>query len=579
MTRILPNNPNLQHLKNEAKSLVKAHQKKESVVCNTLRLLNRFSRALDPEILDSKLALNEAQYALAMDYGFKSWNDLKKHVENKGLSGKEKGLANFWRKFGTLLGSGVPFMSTLDTLGKEALDKEIKSIVDAIRTGIKAGEGLSETMSKFSDYFSLPVLEMVKEGEEKGNLDEVFKDIAERLERGTIESGKETESVTGKDPAQLLDLIFRDAVQQKASDIHLEWLNEKMRIRLRIDGVLKEIPPPPEKMQKAVISRIKILSGMDTTEKRLPQDGRIIASINGKSVDFRVSIVPNITGESVVIRVLDKSLINLDIEKQHLSKQNLKTLKNWCKKPAGLIVVTGPTGCGKTTTLYSLMQGLNRKEAKICTIENPVEYPLEGINQVQVNPALGLTFTRAMQSQLRQAPNIIMVSEIRDVELAELMIQAALTGHLIFTTLNTMDAPGAIRRLVDLGVKPPLVNNCLIGVIAQRLVRAICQDCKEEYKPEKWVKASIKGLKNIKFFRGKGCGKCNGTGYQGRIVIHELLEIDKKMKNLIARNAPLEEIKKHGRKSGMVTLMEDGINKVKEGLTTLEEVVKATAGI
>src|SRR3989339_1230891 len=312
MSRILPNKPNLQHLKNEAKTLAKSHDNKEPDVCETLRLLNRFSRASDQEILDSELSLNEAQYALAMDYGFKSWNDLKRHVANKSLPGKEMVLVKFWRKFGVLLNLGMPILNVLDIIEKEISDPGFKPVVAAIRSRIRLGGSISETLDEFPVYFSTSFPSIVKIGEEKGNLDEIFQKIADGLENGTFEAetvvslaGAAPESpakTEDKNTMQLLDAILLDAVCQKARDVRIERLNNKMSIRFRIGSVTKEITPPPGKMQGAVISRIKILSGLNTMEKRLPQDGRILTSVNGKRVDFRISVVPDINGESVTIR-------------------------------------------------------------------------------------------------------------------------------------------------------------------------------------------------------------------------------------------------------------------------------------
>ena len=379
--------------------------------------------------------------------------------------------------------------------------------------------------------------------------------------------------------AKLANSIIKDAFKSRASDIHIEWLRNKMRIRYRIDGVLKEIAsPPPKEHQQALISRIKIMTGMDVAEKKLPQDGRIEVDIEGKRLDIRISIVPYITGESITMRILDKSVMLLPLEKQDLSKQNLEMLRNWSKKRNGMIMDVGPTGCGKTTTLYALLTELNREDVKITTVEDPVEYQIDEINQMQINPRIGLTFAQALRSQLRQAPDIIMVGEIRDLETAEIVVRASLTGHLIFTTLHTQDTPEAVRRLLDMGIKPFLINSSLLGVFSQRLVRTICKNCKEEYKPEDWVIELTRAHKDMKFFRGKGCEKCSKTGYRGRTAIHELLEIDDKMKTLIAQDAGLEKLRKQAIESGMITLREDGIDKVKQGITTIEEVLRVVPG-
>ncbi len=499
----------------------------------------------------------------------------------------KKELFSFWHKFGKLLKAGIPLLRTLEVIEKETLGKRLKEIIAEIKTMIASGKNMSESIAKYPEYFSPSVQELVKIGELTGGLDTYSLKIAEGLEDGTFNVGeklvhgeakplekKEAEEAEKAPVIKLVNFIITDALKKRASDIHLEWVRDKIRIRYRIDGVLKEISPPPKEVAKALISRIKIMANMDVAEKRLPQDGRIRVNIEGKELDLRITTIPYITGESAVIRILDKASMVLSLEEQGFSKQNLETMRKWSKKPNGTVIVTGPTGCGRTTTLYALLQELNSEEVKITTVEDPVEYQIDGINQMQIRPHLGLTFARAMRSQLRQDPDIMMVGEIRDLDTAHLVTQAALTGHLVFTTLHTQDAPGAIRRLLDMGIEPFLINSSLAGVLSQRLVRIICQNCKEEYKPEEWVRELSKGYRDMKFFRGRGCERCHKTGYRGRTAIHELLEVDDKMKALIVQDADLERLRRQAIESGMVTLREDGIAKVKQGITTIEEVLR-----
>jgi len=309
----------------------------------------------------------------------------------------------------------------------------------------------------------------------------------------------------------------------------------------------------------------------------LPQDGRIMLKIKGKELDIRTSVVPYVMGESVVMRILGRQNVSLDLESQGFTEPNLEMLRKWSKKP-GIIIVTGPTGCGKTTTLYSILQELNSPKVKITTVEEPVEYLIDGINQEQVNPRLGLTFAHAIRSQMRQDPDIIMVGEIRDLETVQLIFQVSLTGHLVLSTLHTHDTLGAIRRLLDIGAEPFLINSSLTGVVSQRLVRIICKDCKEEAEPEEWVKSRMKDHKGIKFFKGKGCKNCNNTGYRGRIAIHELLELDEPLRRLIAQDAGWEELRKQAIASGMIAMKEDGFAKVNQGITSIEEVLRVGVG-
>ncbi|MFH1245402.1 MAG: ATPase, T2SS/T4P/T4SS family [Candidatus Omnitrophota bacterium] len=390
-------------------------------------------------------------------------------------------------------------------------------------------------------------------------------------------------NLTGKEDApiiKLVSLLLQEAYQSRASDIHLEPLGESFRIRYRIDGVLQEIPGPPIRLTNALVSRIKLMAGMDIAEKRLPQDGRIKFTAGDKDLDLRASTLPAIYGESVVLRILDRSSLVLDLEKTGLSPLDKKNFENLLKLPNGIILVTGPTGCGKTTTLYTSLSQINKPNKKILTLEDPIEYQLAGINQVQVKPEIGLTFASGLRSMLRQAPDVIMVGEIRDYETAAISIQASLTGHLILSTLHTNDAPGALTRLVDMGVKPYLVASTLQGVLAQRLIRTLCPKCKETYLPnEEEVQAFGKttgSVQEVKFYRPAGCQLCNGKGYKGRIGIFELLILDDDIRTLIAEHPVAFELRQTARKKGMRSLREDGWIKAAQGLTSLSEVLRVT---
>ena len=381
---------------------------------------------------------------------------------------------------------------------------------------------------------------------------------------------------------KLVNTIIVEAFKMRASDIHLEPLPKTFRVRYRIDGVLHEIKPPPKRLQAAIISRLKIQSNMSISEHRIPQDGRIQTQVGGKLIDLRVSCLPTNHGESIVMRILDKEGLRLGLPELGFFTDDQQTFERLIGLPDGILLVTGPTGSGKTTTLYSCLHFINRPDRKIITVEDPVEYLLSGINQVQVNEGVGLNFSMALRSILRQAPNVIMVGEIRDVETATIAINASLTGHLVFSTLHTNDAPSAVTRLIDIGVKPFLVASSTRGLMAQRLVRKVCRQCAESYTPSDVEIRSLgldsANLQGSSFQRGKGCGNCSNTGYRGRFGIFEIFVIDDEARKLIYEKVPSSVLRTRAREMGMRTLREDGIRKVLAGLTTPEEVIRATVG-
>ena len=382
---------------------------------------------------------------------------------------------------------------------------------------------------------------------------------------------------------KLVNLIINEAVKERASDIHVEPLEKKFRVRYRIDGVLHEVPGPPKRLEGSVISRIKIMAGMDIAEKRLPQDGRIKMVSDKKELDLRVSSLPSIHGESIVMRILDKTSFFVGLEDVGFLPKEKKDFEKLINLPNGMILVTGPTGSGKTTTLYATLSHINQKDRKVIMIEDPVEYQLDGVNQVQVKPQIGLTFASGLRSMLRQAPDIIMVGEIRNLETAQIAVQSALTGHLIFSTLHTNDACGAITRLIDMGVKPYLASSTVQGVLAQRLVRTICPSCREAYKPSeeeaKILSLSPEEVNSLKLYRGKGCPTCAYTGYKGRMGIFELFIMTDEARELVLNNSSSTELNKKAKESGMKGLKEDGLNKVKRGYTTVEEVMRVTQDV
>ena len=378
---------------------------------------------------------------------------------------------------------------------------------------------------------------------------------------------------------KLVNLIINRAVEIGASDIHVEPFEGDLKIRYRVDGVLHDMESPPKKLQSAVISRIKIMSKLNIAERRLPQDGRIRFKSMGKNIDMRVSTLPTIYGESIVMRILDRGGVVLELEKLGFPSKELKQFENLISKPYGMLLVTGPTGSGKTTTLYTALHKINSPDIKIITIEDPVEYQMYGINQLHVKPQIGLTFANGLRSIVRQDPDVIMVGEIRDPETADIAIQSALTGHMVFSTVHTNDAAGAITRLQDMGVESFLMSSAILGVLAQRLVRVICKNCKTPVKLESGAMDELgvkEGVGSFTVYEGKGCDECSNTGYRGRVGIFELLIINDDIRRLILQKTSANIIKEKAREHGMITLREDGWNKVKQGITTISEVLRVT---
>jgi len=387
------------------------------------------------------------------------------------------------------------------------------------------------------------------------------------------------EEIAGQSPVvKLVNYLLYNAVRENASDIHIEPGDKKLRVRYRVDGSLYEKIRPPYQMHAAIVSRVKIMAELDIAQRRLPQDGGIHVLVEGRPVDLRVSVMPGNFGEKVVIRVIDPQKVLFNLESLGFTYENLQLFRKVMQAPNGIILVTGPTGSGKNTTLYAALAELNNEEVNICTVEDPVECNMAGINQFQVNKTAGFEFSTALRSLLRQDPDIIMVGEVRDEATANIAVQAALTGHLVLSTLHTNDAPGAVTRLLDLGVPPYLVSASLIGVIAQRLVRKICSNCKAEYEPPTSIKKIVEKQcgQAVKFYRGVGCKKCRNTGYSGRIAMHELFVPDEEVMEMINDQASLKKLRNKALQKGMVSLQSDGIEKVKAGIVSIEEVLRTT---
>lgn len=379
---------------------------------------------------------------------------------------------------------------------------------------------------------------------------------------------------------KLLNMILLLAIKDQASDVHFEPFEDEFKVRVKADGMLYEMVPPPRHLANAIVSRIKIMSELDIAERRLPQDGRIELNVGGHSVDLRVSVLPTLFGEAVVMRVLDRTVVQLDLNKIGMDANTLTKFRQVLKRPNGIVLVTGPTGSGKTTTLYSALNELNDIETKIITTEDPIEYDIDGLIQVPVNPDIEVTFANVLRAILRHDPDTILVGEIRDFETAEVSIQSALTGHLVFSTLHTNDAPSAITRLRDMGIEPFLITATVEAVLAQRLVRKICTECRTQFEPSDELlmelQLPIAQARQYKFYYGRGCQRCNNSGYKGRCGIYELLEIDDDIRDLVTSNANVDDIKNYARTQGMTTLREAGLKLIFDGVTTIDEVVRET---
>ncbi len=453
-----------------------------------------------------------------------------------------------------------------DPLDTEALDDLALLLDSRIHAVIALPDAITEAINKVYDRATglaqSAVQDLQTEDEDAGDIDAI--DLID-------EHGSDDAPII-----RFVNALLRDAVKSRASDIHIESYERQVAVRERIDGILYHKVQAPKHAQSSIVARVKIMAGLNIAEKRLPQDGRIRRKIAGKDIDVRVSTIPTSHGERIVMRILDRSAVLLEMEQLGFSPRNLKDLESLITRPHGILLVSGPTGSGKTTTLYAALAKINQPDINILTVEDPVEYQLQGIGQMQVNSKIDLTFANGLRSFLRQDPDVIMVGEIRDRETAEIAIQASLTGHLVLSTVHTNDAPGAVTRLVEMGVEPFLVSSTLIGVLAQRLVRTLCSACKEAYEPsaEEMQKIGVKPRPDLRFYREVGCSNCLNTGYKGRLGIYELLLISDEIRKLILKNVDAGTIKREATSSGMKTLLTDGIDKVLNGITTPEEVLR-----
>jgi general secretion pathway protein E len=450
-------------------------------------------------------------------------------------------------------------------------------VIDALRVALDADVQAYEGDGKvIDDYISRYY------GQETQDINKMIENIDDKGFAFADEEGEDIghlKDLASEAPIiKLVNLLIARAMESRASDIHIEPFDDELKIRYRIDGVLHSIETAPKKLQAAIVSRIKVMAKLNIAERRLPQDGRIRIKVGNKEIDLRVSTIPVIYGESVVMRILDKESIVIDLALLGFPDNALSQFYKLIQKPNGIILVTGPTGSGKTTTLYGALDKINTPERKIITVEDPVEYQIKGVNQIQTKSQIGLNFANTLRHIVRQDPDVIMIGEIRDLETAEIAVQSALTGHLVFSTLHTNDAPSAITRLLDLGVERFLLSSTIRGILAQRLVRVICPHCKErDPSGENREELALFGIgADVDLFRGKGCEKCTFTGYHGRSGVFELLMIDEEIRRLILRNADANELRQTARTLGMKTILEDGAEKVRRGVTTLSEVFRVT---
>ncbi|MFQ6044697.1 MAG: ATPase, T2SS/T4P/T4SS family, partial [Candidatus Poribacteria bacterium] len=506
----------------------------------------------------------------------------------------------FWKQLKLLLSSGVPLARALNIAAESIADEQLKQAVEKIRSEIDRGSSFADAMRLQSDMFSEIAVTLVGVGEETGTLEVQLENLVEGLEDGIIPVGgaKTVEAARAEfvvaeelDPAkstkvkEYVDSMIIDAVKQGASDIHIEPFARSIMIRYRVDGVLREVEEPPKDIQWGIISRIKIMADMDLAQKHFPQDGRIrrtIESMGNREIDMRVSCVPARWGEAITIRILDvQALESISVSDLGFSSVDLELFESSIQKPHGIIIVSGPTGSGKSTVLYAALEKLCSTELKVITVEEPVEYAINRVTQIDVNPELGLTFPVGIRHILRQDPDVVMVSEMRDYETAEMIIHTALTGHLVFTVLHANDAPGAVVRLIEMGVEPFLLGSSLILVVAQRLIRNLCSNCKEPIEPSDATlelltknNVDISDKSRLTLFKSVGCSECRQTGYRGRTGVFELMPIDDDIRDLMVRGITSGQIRKAARQKGMRSMREDGMQKAANGITTIDEVMR-----
>ncbi len=524
-------------------------------------------------IEDGLITPEDLTNALASQYGMEPVDLTQVEIDQEAVKMVSVSMAQVYRIVPIAFVDNVLTVAMADPQNINAMD-DLRFMLNCEIAGAVAAEG---QIVQFIEQLYGNQRESIKDLLNSMSAEDmqVIENTANSLDPKNIE-----EMANAAPVVKFLNLVLLTAIRDQASDVHFEPFEHEFKIRYRIDGTLLEIPPPPRGLALALCSRIKVMSNMDIAERRIPQDNRIELSVGGNPIDLRVSTLPTYFGESVCMRVLDRSVVSLDLERLGMREEELAFFKNTVEQPNGICLVTGPTGSGKTTTLYSALNAANTIDVKIITTEDPVEYDLDGIIQVPVKPDIDVTYAACLRAILRQDPDKILVGEIRDLETAEIAIEASLTGHLVFSTLHTNDAPSTITRLLDMGIEPFLVSATLYAVVAQRLVRVICSKCKDVYRPTEEALMEInlrpEDVEGKSFFYGKRCDHCNRTGYRGRNAVFEIMKIDTKMRELIMNSKSTEVIRNEAQASGMRTLREAGVLKVFDGITTIEEVVRET---
>ena len=519
---------------------------------------------VDNNIIDEITQAN----ILAEQWGFEFVDLIKLQIDKDNLRFNDPERAKFYGFFVFDKVGKTYHIAIFDPTNIDTIDYLRAVYGDNIKIFVTYKSSIYQTIEKYYE-----IENVVKKAEEEFNDVQVIQESDENDLSKLRELGEEAPVI------RLVNSIISQAISEGASDIHVEPMEDSVRVRYRVDGILQEKQRLPKRIQAGIIARLKIISNMDIAERRIPQDGRLSLKYEGRPVDFRVSSLPSIYGEKIVLRILDKTSSLKPLEALGFSQYNLKKFESIITQPYGMILISGPTGSGKTTTLYSILNRLNTPTKNIITVEDPVEYQLKGINQIQVNEKAGLTFANALRSILRQDPNIILIGEIRDKETAQIAIEAALTGHLVLSTIHTNDSSSIPTRLIDMGVEPFLVASSLIGATAQRLVRKVCQSCKHPVEPSEEVLTHL-GFpleEGVTFYRGDGCEACGYTGYKGRVAISEILPISPEIQRLILNSASSKEIMAEGKRQGMKTLLDDAMNKAAEGITTLEEVIRVVS--
>jgi len=558
--------------KQVAELFVEQHVLQPSQVEDVLNEADLNGKTIAQAMVDSGFVDEDGFYqTIAEGLGTDFINLAEREIAPEILGLIPSGLARLHGALPIEMIGNILYVALVDPLGHRAAEDLRFALGKEIHVVVSPTEQIEDQIKRYY-------------GTDTASMEEILKQlgqVGELLQLREEDGAAAVEAEANATPIiRFVDLILYQAIQDRASDIHFEPFENEFKIRYRVDGALYEMSPPPRHLALPVISRVKVMANMNIAERRLPQDGRIQKNIAGRIVDLRVSTLPTQFGESLVLRVLDRTTVNLDLEALGMPDYIHDFLLEVIHRPNGIFIATGPTGSGKTTTLYSCLRKINTIDSKLLTAEEPVEYDLEGIVQVPVNEAIGLTFARILRSFLRQDPDRIMVGETRDLETAQIAIQASLTGHLVFTTLHTNDAPGAVTRLIDMGVEPFLVSSTLEAVLGQRLLRSICPKCRTAYQPNEALLAELdtsrRDIGEKQFFYGKGCDACNNTGYKGRKGIYELLQITDPIRELINERAPTVTLKQKAIELGMVTLRQDGLRSIFAGDTTIEEVLKYT---